>query len=132
VPGRGRIKSPEYRDWQDAAGWRLKEQRARSIVGHVAFKLHVGLSKKRRDLDNYIKPTLDLLVLMGVIEDDSKVADIAARWDRDLAADMMVLHVRRMQSPERRVGSRSTAQHAKAGRARANQWVAVNVMGARE
>lgn len=67
--GRGRIPTPEYSAWQDEAGWLLKAQNVKSIAGRVRVDMVIG--EGRFDGDNAIKPTLDLLVKMGIIQGDS-------------------------------------------------------------
>ena len=83
VPGKGRARTEPYRNWIEAAGWELKSQRPENIVGSVAVKISAGAGDKVRDLDNLIKPLLDLLVTHAVIADDADVASIVAGWDRN-------------------------------------------------
>ena len=93
VPGRGRVKSKRYKTWLNCAGWELKEgigkKRIREPV-HVVIKVARTITKKGKpsrkdgDIDNKIKPILDLLVANSVIEDDSAehVYGIDIQWDR--------------------------------------------------
>lgn len=99
VAGKGRVKTDDYRAWLEAAGWELKAQKAGQIKGHVGVQFHAGLMRRRRDLDNLLKPTLDALVMWGIIEDDSWVADIHARWDRDIPEGHIAVYVRQIVSP---------------------------------
>jgi len=39
--------------------------------------------RRRRDIDNIIKPTVDALKLAGMFDDDSQIQAIAAAWARD-------------------------------------------------
>lgn len=109
VPGRGRAKTDAYRAWLQEAGWLIRAQRPRPISGYVALSLRAGIAPRRRDLDNLLKPICDLLVQMGVIEDDSRIADLRARWDRDTPSGQVVVALRRTPAPERRWGSRHSA-----------------------
>lgn len=64
--------SAKYRAWKDAAGKQLLVQRAKSIKGPV--RVLIGLCSPTNhawDLDNRIKPVLDLLVSHLVIEEDN-------------------------------------------------------------
>lgn len=75
VPGRGRIKSSEYNRWLSDAGWLLKTQAWEKVCGHVAVTIRIP-KKSKADIDNLIKPSLDLLVKHGVIDDDRFVDSI--------------------------------------------------------
>jgi hypothetical protein len=48
APGRGRVRTDEYRAWLKEAGWLLKEQRVARIPGAVGLQLLVGIPKRRR------------------------------------------------------------------------------------
>jgi crossover junction endodeoxyribonuclease RusA len=80
--GKHRVRSIGYRDWVNAAGFQIMEQ------GRVRFQGPVSLSialvrpdKRKRDLSNAgLKAIEDLLVEMGVIEDDSLVQRIDLQW----------------------------------------------------
>lgn len=64
--------SARYKQWKKDAGWQLKAQHARSIVGPVSITILLCKPTKQAiDLDNRVKPLLDLLVNCGVIEDDN-------------------------------------------------------------
>lgn len=74
VQRRGRVATPEYLDWQDAAGWELRAQRSRlprKIKYPVTVKIDLD-NKRRGDADNRSKAVLDLLVEHQIIIDDSK------------------------------------------------------------
>lgn len=83
VPGRGRVRSAEYVDWAAMAGWKLRAQHPSTIAGNVIVV--IGVEREARmmgaDIDNRIKALLDLLVEHGVIEDDKRVAAVAAAWN---------------------------------------------------
>jgi Holliday junction resolvase RusA-like endonuclease len=81
VPGRGRVKTKRYLTWQRAAMNELIAQRAR----HFDQPCNVNLSlpdNQRGDIDNRLKPVLDLLVSAGVLTDDNKthVRGVSAFW----------------------------------------------------
>lgn len=67
--GRGRVKTARYLTWQRAAGNELVAQRPKPIAGDVDVSIQVPRDD-RRDIDNYCKGLLDLLVVHGLIEDD--------------------------------------------------------------
>lgn len=78
---KGRRKTIAYRNWLDAAGWQIVEQGRRSVHGPVSISVAlVKPDKRKRDLDNLMKPILDLLVEMGCIDDDSFVKRISVQW----------------------------------------------------
>jgi len=81
----GMYRSPRYMEWINAAGWELKRQKPGKIIGDYAIV--VSLERKdnrRRDCDNFIKAISDLLVLHGVIEDDSMAQSVTAMWVSDV------------------------------------------------
>lgn len=86
VPGRGRVKTAKYNDWLAAAGAIIQTQ-VRSnerIEGPYALRLRAyHPDKRRRDLSNLLKSTEDLLVNLGLIEDDSLCQIIEAEWAVD-------------------------------------------------
>lgn len=79
--GRGRIRTDRYRTWCTAAGWDLKAQKPQAIEGNYSLEIILGRpDKRRRDVSNLIKAVEDLLVEHRIVEDDSKCADVRARW----------------------------------------------------
>jgi Holliday junction resolvase RusA-like endonuclease len=73
VRGNGRAASPRYEAWTDEAGWMLKQQKAKPF-GKRCWLL-IGLetpNNRRTDASNRIKAVEDILVKMGVLEDDSR------------------------------------------------------------
>jgi len=79
-----RVKTAAYREWLSDAevGIRCAAREARwkapapKVPLHVAMVVHLDF---RRDLDNVIKPTLDVLCRAGVIADDRWVHHIEAQ-----------------------------------------------------
>lgn len=68
----GRARTKAYDAWIVEAGTQLLTQRPMKHEGPVTVAITVGLPDKRnRDLDNLLKPLLDLLVRHQVIQDDS-------------------------------------------------------------
>lgn len=76
-----RIRSKEYTDWRDAAGWTLKTQEFWHIGGAVNVAIYLP-TKMAGDIDNRVKAVLDLLVTFGRIDDDKNVRSLSvARSD---------------------------------------------------
>lgn len=86
VRGVGRVRTRTYRRWADAAGWELLSERPPHIRGQVSISIRAARPSRRSDLDNRIKPLLDLLVTCLVIEDDRHVMSVSARWDDAIEA----------------------------------------------
>lgn len=81
VNGRGRIKTPAYRDWIEAAGYEILAQGRQKLRGKVSVALLCSRpDRRKRDCSNLIKPVEDLLVRMAVIEDDSFVERVSSQW----------------------------------------------------
>lgn len=80
VSGR-QIKSAKYRAWIDEAALSIRQQRPRGIVGdYHLFIRATAPDRRRRDLDNLIKPLSDALSQGGVIGDDSGCRVLIANW----------------------------------------------------
>jgi Holliday junction resolvase RusA-like endonuclease len=80
----GRVKTPEYQDWIDAAGWHLAIQKPPGIPGKVKLLIEVAEpeTRRRQDCTNRIKAVEDLLVLHSLIEGDDQrfVREVAVKW----------------------------------------------------
>jgi crossover junction endodeoxyribonuclease RusA len=72
IPGKGRVKTERYKTWINAAGWNVKAARPVKVAGPYTLEITLFQSDKRkRDIDNIIKPISDLLVEHQLVEDDS-------------------------------------------------------------
>lgn len=70
----GRYVTASYKAWRTAAGWQLNLARVEPFGKmKVAVTLYVPRKPASRDLDNFSKAPLDLLVAHGVIADDKHV-----------------------------------------------------------
>jgi crossover junction endodeoxyribonuclease RusA len=94
VPKRGRVPSARYRQWKTAAGLTLNVQRPEPVKGSAMVIMYVPW-KVRGDIDNRIKPILDLLVTHGVIEDDSKVVSLSISRRLSIPAETVEVNVLR-------------------------------------
>lgn len=68
-----KYKTLAYRAWRKECGWQLKaaSQKIDPIKGYVEIHYEFYLRNFRKcDCDNFIKTTTDVLVDMGIIEDD--------------------------------------------------------------
>jgi len=59
----------------------------------IPRRLDGSFSVRKTDLDNRIKPTLDLLQSSGVLEDDSLVHHLDVRWSRDVVGIQVDIEV---------------------------------------
>lgn len=94
VQGLGRVRSEAYRRWHKTAFDEASLQRAGKIDGPYSIELEVGRLGHRADIDNRIKPTLDLLVNF-VTDDDARCESISAKWSDVVEAGRMKVMVRR-------------------------------------
>ena len=74
-----RFKTDEAKDWELEAGFMIRNQIKRIIEmkGKIDIRLEYYF-KRERDLDNGIKPILDLLQDMGFYKNDNQVWSILA------------------------------------------------------
>lgn len=82
VPGRGRVKSAAYRKWSADAGMLAKVQVAGKpqITGPLVVSIRCERPRAGADVDNRIKPVLDLLTDIRLIGDDSQVVKVSCEW----------------------------------------------------
>ena len=79
--GKRRIRAPRYDAWMLEAQAAVLQQRPGKIKGEFDVEMACERpDRRRRDLDGLFKAPMDLLVKMGVIEDDSLAQDIRAYW----------------------------------------------------
>jgi crossover junction endodeoxyribonuclease RusA len=82
VKGRGLVKTKEYRAWQDANAWIIRQQ-----IGLVKidgpFEVRFAFQRpdrRKRDLDNLLKASLDCIVNARVVHDDHLCQKLTAEW----------------------------------------------------
>lgn len=86
-----RVKSKQYTDWLNGAGYLINAAAAKARAEGMALPLscEVSLSltiqrpRKGSDVTNRNKAVEDALVAFGVIKDDSYVSDARQVWARD-------------------------------------------------
>jgi crossover junction endodeoxyribonuclease RusA len=86
------VKSNEYRAWLNECSAKIRHDwKHPTIHCPVHVTLSVGVpDKRKRDLDNRIKPRLDLLQLSSVLEDDNLVHSLSAAWNYDLKSKVII------------------------------------------
>ena len=72
-----RFKTPLYKQYEKDCSWFLKGKKIDGDV-EIHFKFYIK-HEKTSDLDNFIKPLLDLIVKAGLIDDDRFVKKIIAQ-----------------------------------------------------
>jgi Holliday junction resolvase RusA-like endonuclease len=76
--------SPEYRAWKLSAGWEAKTQLVGIPMISGRFRVKVEIDPGRKDLDNVLKPLLDLCQSVGAIKNDKYAEEIHLyRMERD-------------------------------------------------
>jgi crossover junction endodeoxyribonuclease RusA len=79
--GPGRVKTKRYKTWIRAASNEVMAQRRGHFGGPVTLSLTaIRPDKRRRDLDNLLKASQDLMVHCGVLDDDQQVIKVTAEW----------------------------------------------------
>lgn len=87
VSGKGRVKTPRYKTWLEAAGWSIRAAKPTRLYGQFSLQMTLYTAdEKRRDVDNTVKPVLDLLVAHDLIEDDAKCVELHVRKVRSATA----------------------------------------------
>ena len=80
ISGKRLIRTDAYKAWLNECGWLVRLQRAKPVIGYYMLEIHARRQQKRRDIDNLIKATSDLLVEMQIVEDDSKCEQVICKW----------------------------------------------------
>lgn len=99
-PGKGRkILSKRGKAWKEEQVIQLRIQ---GIPEFEAGKFGVYITacppdKRRRDLDNILKPTLDVLVEFGAIPDDSHIDELTVRRAEKIDGGMLKILIRRLE-----------------------------------
>lgn len=77
--GKSRRLSPEYAKWRNDVGYYIKVPKAPISV---PFVVSIGLMRpnRRQDVDNRIKPVLDVLQHYRIIKNDNLCECASARW----------------------------------------------------
>lgn len=78
--GKGRVKTKVYTDWITAAGWEIAVQNPGCVSGPYHLQISIRRASLRRDLDNFCKPISDLLVTMGIVDDDRFAESLSVFW----------------------------------------------------
>jgi len=91
------IISAKGREYRTAA---IEQVRLQGGANNYKGKLCVEIEafrpdKRRRDLDNLLKATLDACTAAGVWEDDSNIVDLRIYW-ADTIGGMIKVHVREL------------------------------------
>lgn len=68
----GLRRSPQYDSWREEIGYWLNTNCRAYIEGPFYVFIRVGANSSLADLDNLIKPSLDVLVTHGRIDDDRR------------------------------------------------------------
>jgi Holliday junction resolvase RusA-like endonuclease len=105
VPGRGRVRTPQYREWSETAGWQIRTQlgsKKLPIPAPVAIEIRTGLPKRPRDLGNLEKALTDCLVDYGVIggDDNKHVTGLDLAWSAEIEPGMVQITVRQTMTPQ--------------------------------
>jgi crossover junction endodeoxyribonuclease RusA len=81
----GRVKTPRYEAWRTEAAWLISLAKKTRTEGPYGLTVLVGRpDKRRRDIDNLIKPISDALKHGGAIADDSECQCIEMKWHPDV------------------------------------------------
>lgn len=79
VAGVGRVRSSRYRRWHKQACEEARLFGSGRIAGKFSICIELGKLPARSDLDNRVKPTLDLLAGL-ITDDDSNCVEQSAVW----------------------------------------------------
>lgn len=86
------IISARGREYREEVGDQMTLQ---GTVAHFTGPLRVEIEawrpdKRRRDLDNLLKATLDGLCHAGVYDDDSQIVDLRIYWAKDIGGMLKI------------------------------------------
>jgi crossover junction endodeoxyribonuclease RusA len=80
------VLSAEYKAWLETATQLVAMvPKAERVAGPYTLRIDAGRpDRRRRDVDNLIKPTSDAIVNGGLVEDDSLCQHVSAGWQPGL------------------------------------------------
>lgn len=78
--GDRRVRTEAYDKWKRQAGWEIRAQKVLPFKNLVRVDISVERLHHGSDIDNRIKPVLDLLQDLHIFENDSIVVDVRCRW----------------------------------------------------
>ena len=78
----GRYRTRAYENWIERAGWDINRQRANVDPVSGPYRLLLELPRIRGDADNRIKAASDLIVSMGLVDDDRHCVACTVTVDR--------------------------------------------------
>jgi len=86
------ILSKKGREYREVVGDQMILQKT---IKHFTSLLRIEIEawrpdKRRRDLDNLLKATLDGLAHAGVFEDDSQIVDLRIYWAKDIGGMLKI------------------------------------------
>lgn len=84
----GLAKSAAYTGWRYDAGWLVKAKRLPQIRGRFIIIARVERTYPPRDLDNFWKPTLDMLQYAGAIQNDKFAEAELILWSAEKGSGM--------------------------------------------
>ena len=98
--GRGVYRNPKYTRWLGAA-CKLRMWRNGLIEDPVAVEIRAcPPDRRRRDLDNIVKPVLDALTRAGVWSDDHLVHRLSVLWDRENVENGVLISITALNAGE--------------------------------
>lgn len=68
--------TPEYKEWRDRAGWLVRMQIVGMEMITTPFDVVIEMPRSRMDLDNGLKPILDLAQNLEIISNDKNANQI--------------------------------------------------------
>jgi len=90
---KGRAKTRSYRNWESECLWMIKGAKPGIVAGPFTVVLFLS-EKTRKDVDNCLKPVLDLLGKVGVTEDDSRCYTVASTMSPDVTVGRCRIAIR--------------------------------------
>lgn len=81
VSGGKAYKSNAYKAWLTEAGYKARQQAKGRVAGCYALSILASRpDRRKRDIDNLLKPVSDLLQGLGLIDGDHLCQRIEAEW----------------------------------------------------
>lgn len=93
VPGKGRVKTREYKAWQQHAALVIKTKVPNVCRVAGAFYIAINLPRATPgDIDNRVKGLVDALVKCGRVDDDRNMEELHVRRRHD--GEYALVHVK--------------------------------------
>lgn len=95
VSRKGRVKTRTYKNWESECLWMIRQSKPGRVHGRYFVTLFLS-EKTRKDVDNCLKATLDMLAKCGLTPDDKQCAGVCSAHSPDVEEGRCKIVIRQL------------------------------------